>query len=118
MTDGERLSAYIRARWPRGKGGIRRLISNLGTSPDTFYGYLNDKHPVDMEFLGRLAVQLSVRRYEIVAAMDGVGPIVPLDEQSRELVREEVRAALAEAGVQVPRGGRPARGRGATSGDR
>jgi transcriptional regulator with XRE-family HTH domain len=94
VTDGARLKKYVNARWGRDKRGVRGLSAAVGISADTIYKWFQGKSPPDVEQLSRLAKALGVRRFEIVAAMDGVGPIVPVDEELEALVEARVEAAL------------------------
>jgi hypothetical protein len=97
MTDGKRLERFVRSRWGRAEGGIRALAVAAETSADTIYHWFGGKNPPDTYQLGKLANALGVRRWQIVAAMDGDEEIVPLDDRTRQAIRDEVRAALAEA---------------------
>lgn len=81
-TEGERLKAFITARWTRQQGGIRGLAEKIGTSPDTVYRWFKGD-PIDTYFLQQLADTLDVRRFEIVAAMDGEEQVLPLNDQTR-----------------------------------
>ena len=86
----------MRSRWGRPEGGIRALATAAETSADTIYHWFNDQNPPDMYQLGKLAKALEVKRWQIVAAMDGEVDIVPLDDRTRQAIREEVQAAVAE----------------------
>jgi transcriptional regulator with XRE-family HTH domain len=97
VTEGRRLEQFVRSRWGRKEGGIRGLAVAVETSADTIYHWFSGQNPPDVYQLGKLARALDVRRWQIVAAMDGDEEIVPLDERTRRAIREEVQAAVAEA---------------------
>jgi transcriptional regulator with XRE-family HTH domain len=96
VDDGERLRLYIDARWKRRDGGMRGFAKRLGVAPDTLYGYFRGDHPVDLAMLARIADVLEVKRYEVVAALDGASPAVPLGDEMREALRAEIEAVLDE----------------------
>ena len=93
---GDRLSDYVRSRWDRRKGGIRGFCKAIGVTPETFYGWVGGKNDPSLGALSAMADVLGVSRYEIVAAMDGEGPVGPLDEATRRAIREEVDRVLRE----------------------
>jgi len=105
MNEGRRLERFVHQRWGREKGGIRGLAAEMAPmSPDTIYNWFNGKAPPDAEQLQRLANALGVKRYEIMAAMDGVGPVGPLaTDQLDERIRAFVEAALEARGYGEPR---------------
>lgn len=106
---GERLRAFVDARWNRKDGGIRGLAEKLGAAPDTVYSWFRGEHPPDAFDLETLAGLLGVSRWEIVAAMDGAEAVVDLRaEATRSVLRDLVDAALDER--QVPRPGSPPAG--------
>lgn len=84
MDDGERLEQFVRLRWSRKDGGIRGLADRVGTSADTVYKWFSRQAHPDTEQLARLAEALGVRRFEIVAAMDGEATVLPLNDLTRE----------------------------------
>lgn len=99
---GERLHAFVTARWTRKQGGIRGLAAKLGAAPDTVHSWFRGEHPPDAFDLETLAGLLQVSRWEIVAAMDGEEMVVDLRaERVQELLRLVVDSALDER--QVPR---------------
>jgi len=100
VTEGKRLERFVRSRWGRPQGGIRALAVAAETSADTIYHWFNGQNPPDVYQLGKLAEALEVKRWQIVAAMDGETEIVPLDDRTRQAIREEVRAAAAEDRAQ------------------
>ena len=108
---GERLKAFVSARWTREQGGIRRLAERLGVAPDTVYSWFRGEHPPDAFDLEALAGLLGVSRWEILAAMDGEEFVVDLrSQEALKLLRDVVDQALDDR--QVPRR-RPAQADGA-----
>ena len=97
---GDRLRAFIEARWTRRDGGLRGLCRKIGVVPETLYGWLRGDNDPSLGGLAALADALGVSRWQIVAAMDGETEIVPLDDRTRQAIREEVRAAVAEDRAQ------------------
>lgn len=108
---GERLKAFVSARWTRSDGGIRKLAERLGVAPDTVYSWFRGEHPPDAFDLEALAGLLGVSRWQILAAMDGEEFVVDLrSEEVRQLLRDVVDQALDDR--QVPQR-RPRQGDGA-----
>jgi transcriptional regulator with XRE-family HTH domain len=85
VNEGQRLERFVRLRWGRKQGGIRKLAALSETSADTVYHWFNGQNPPDVYQLGKLAKALGVNRWEIVAAMDGesaqADPLVARVEQ-------------------------------------
>lgn len=65
------------ARHPRG------LAKACHTSADTVYKWFSGETPPNTDALQALADALGVRRFEIVAAMDGEETVMPLNETTR-----------------------------------
>lgn len=95
-TPGSRLRDYIDARWSRSQGGILGLARQLNVSTETMYEWFRSEREPNLDHLTRLAEKLDVRRSAILAAMDGDAPVLPLDQTTRAMVREEVRRILDE----------------------
>ncbi len=95
-TPGSRLRAFIDGRWGRRQGGILGLCRQLNISTETMYEWFRNEREPNLDHLTRLAEALGdVKRWEVLAAMDGDAPIRPLDAETRQMVREEIEAALA-----------------------
>lgn len=105
MTEGKRLEQFVRLRWGRAQGGIRALAVEAETSADTIYHWFNGQAPPDTYQLGKLAKVLGVKRWQIVAAMDGEAPIVALDDATRQAMLEVVEEWARDAGVPTRRQG-------------
>lgn len=99
--EGDRLRAYIEARWPRSKGGIRGFSRKAGPTPETLYSWFRGETSPSWENLEAIATTLGVKRFQLVAAMDGDAPVVRLDAATREALRLEIRSVLAEEGPQA-----------------
>jgi transcriptional regulator with XRE-family HTH domain len=100
------LEAFVRSRWGRNRGGIRGLARESHVSAETIYRLFNGEGQPDLATLTQLAEALGVKRHELLAAMDGEGPVVALDEQTKAAVRQELAELLpeflAELGVRLP----------------
>ena len=97
---GDRLRAYIDARWPRSRGGMRGFCRAAGMTPETLYSWFRGETSPSFDNLGAIAEALGVRRFEIVAAMDGEAPVVRLDPTTRDAVRAEIQTVLEERGLR------------------
>jgi transcriptional regulator with XRE-family HTH domain len=100
---GHRLRAYVDHYWGRSRGGIRGLAAASGIAPETLYGWFRGDVEPSLSALGQLAATLGVRRWEIVAAMDGdagVAPFSPETEMALEaMIRSTVERILDERGI-------------------
>jgi DNA-binding XRE family transcriptional regulator len=93
-TTGRRLERFVKARWTRDQGGIRALAKEIGAVPETLYSWFRGDTEPSLEALGELGRVLGVSRSAIVAAMDGEGPAVPIDEDLVALIDVRLAAAL------------------------
>jgi transcriptional regulator with XRE-family HTH domain len=99
-TPGQRLRAYIGARWTRKQRGIVGLAEAMNVDTDTIYGWFRDERPPNLDHIAELARLLGVSRWEIVAAMDGEETVVDLRaDRAREMLAEIVDQALDARGV-------------------
>lgn len=73
-STGSRLERFVRARWTRHQGGIRKLADNAGIDKDTLYMWFRGDGEPSLSSLRGLATALNVERADIVAAMDGLEP--------------------------------------------
>ena len=94
--EGERLRGYVEAHWNRRKGGVRGLCRKLNASPETIYSWYRGETEPNLGSLEALATALEVRRWEIVAAMDGDLVLAAADERTRQALRAEIEAVLDE----------------------
>ena len=69
-STGTRLERFVRARWTRRDGGIRKLAEQAGIDKDTIYAWFRGDGEPSLTALRGLARALKVPRSEIVAAMD------------------------------------------------
>lgn len=93
---GDRLRAFIESRWTRKNGGMRAFCKAIGVTPETAYGWFRGDNDPSLGALAHAAKVLGAKRYEIVAAMDGEGPVGPVNEDVRRLIREEIERAFRE----------------------
>lgn len=114
-TRGERLSEYLRVKTGGRRGWQTALVEKSGVKRQTISKWTKptfDAYP-DLETLGLVAQALGVKTYEIVAALDGEAPVVPLDPATREAVTEVLvellPGLLEDLGVRLPQ--RTPRGR-------
>ncbi len=68
---GRRLERYIKARWTRREGGIRKLAAEIGASPETVHAWFRGTNEPSMAHLRAIADKLGVRRAVLVAVLDG-----------------------------------------------
>ena len=94
--EGQRLKAFVSARWGREQGGLRGLARRAGLSTQSFYGWFRGAWDPDLASLTEVAKVLGVKRSELVAAMDGDLVALPLDGVSRQAIREVLEELLAE----------------------
>lgn len=98
VKSGARLGAFIRARAPRDKGGIRALCRESKVSPEAFYRWEAGATVPELESLGRIGARIGVRRSALVAVYDGESPDAMgellLDPQMRLLLEELVEGRL------------------------
>lgn len=95
-TPGTRLRDYIDARWNRRNGGILGLAKRLNASTETMYAWFRGDQEPSLDHLTRLADALGVQRWEILAAMDGAAPVVPLDALTEAMMRRVAERVLDE----------------------
>lgn len=101
---GDRLRRFVESRWGRSRGGMRGVCAAIGVVPETLYGWFRGDNDPSLGALAALADVLGVSRYEIVAAIDGEGPVVRLDEETRRAIREEIAAVLGQEPPAAPGG--------------
>lgn len=93
---------FVRARWGRDRGGIRGLARETGISAETLYRWFRGDEP-ELGSLRPLAEALKVRRFQLVAAFDGDGPVLPLaGEEARSLILDVVEQWAEDRGFQAP----------------
>jgi hypothetical protein len=92
---GDRLRAFVEARWSRRNGGIRGLCKRMQVAPETVYGWFRGDNDPSLGALATMASVLGVKRWEIVAAIDG-DEAVGFDESGRDQLRDLVESVLDE----------------------
>ena len=102
---GDRLRVFVETHWGRRKGGMRGFCRAVGTTPETLYSWFRGETDPSMSSLAAIADALKVKRYEIVAVMDGEGVVAPVDAAAlADRIQTIVDAALDSRGVPtVPR---------------
>ena len=63
---------------------------------ETLYSWFRGETSPSFDNLGAIATTLGVRRFQLVAAIDGEAPVISLDRDTREAMRQEIEAALDE----------------------
>lgn len=106
---GRRLERYIKARWGRDKGGIRGLCAKASFVPETVYSWFRGDTEPSLDSLAEIARLLEVNRSEVLAAIDGVTPAVPLDQELREMIAAEVQRQVGQVLGGGPRRRPPGR---------
>lgn len=97
-TRGERLSAYLARQTGGRRGWQTALVQQSGVKRQTISKYTSvkfDGYP-ELDTLSQIAEALKVPLWEIVAAMDGDAPAVPLDQQTVAAIRAVVEEVLDE----------------------
>lgn len=77
---------------------MRGFTRKAGMTPETLYSWFRGETSPSWENLEAIATALDVKRFQLVAAMDGEAPVVRLDAATREALRTEIRSILAEDG--------------------
>jgi transcriptional regulator with XRE-family HTH domain len=78
---GERLRAFLAERLGTSAHGWQAELSRrAGVHPTMLSRWFTGEKAPDLDSLERVAAAVNARRYEVVAALDGVGPVGPLDE--------------------------------------
>lgn len=87
-TRGERLRSYLLLKTGGVPGWQAALVEKSGVKRQTISKWTNpkfDRYP-DLETLAAIAEALEVGTYEIIAAMDGRGPVLDLSSAAAESV--------------------------------
>lgn len=97
------MRRFLLERTGGAHGWVNELAVRSGVKRQTLSAWMGDRTVPDLDSLGAIAKALPpdaagrpVSRFEIVAAMDGEGPVVRLDGSLRLLLREEIEAVLDE----------------------
>lgn len=95
-TRGERLRSFLLTRTGGAPGWQTALVAKSGVKRQTISKWTNPKFDAypDMATLELVADALSVRPFEILAAIDGDGPVVRVQDQ---VTRDELQAAIEAA---------------------
>jgi len=73
---------------------MRGFCREAGMTPETLYSWFRGETSPSFDNLGAIAGALEVRRFQLVAAIDGEAPVIALDPQTRDAVRSEIEEAL------------------------
>jgi transcriptional regulator with XRE-family HTH domain len=95
-NEGARLRSYLLAKTGGKRGWVNDLCGAAGLKRQTLSLWMSGKTSPDLDSLSALARALHVRRYELVAAMDGDLALAETDERTREVLRQEIEAVLDE----------------------
>lgn len=85
-TRGERLRSYLLARTGGASGWQKQLVERAGVKRQTISKWTSaefDGYP-DLETLAAVAAALDVPTYELIAAMEGAGPLLDLSTSEAE----------------------------------
>lgn len=97
---GDRLRAYLLDKTGGRRGWVNELAAKSGIKRQTLSAMMGDRSTPDLETLYAIAEAIGVRPFELLAAMDGDGPVVRYDEQLRTMIREEIERYGADQGPQ------------------
>lgn len=95
-TRGVRLRRYLMTQTGAPHGWVNSLAKESGVKRQTLSAWMGDRATPDLLSIEAIARALGVRPYEVLAAMDGEGPVVRVDDQLREVLREEIESAIDE----------------------
>ncbi len=105
-TPGELLRAFVEAH--KGHRTWTDLAEHAGVRRQTLYDWFSGKDKPSMASLRVLAEALRVRPYQLVAAMDGDGEVMPVEsEQAQSWMWGQMDAWADARGVPRPRRTRP-----------
>ncbi len=82
---------------------MRGLAKAAGVSTDTLYHWFRGTTRPDIADLANLAGALAVRRWEIVAALDGEETVLPLNDATRRAFLDLVEEWADSRGLPKPR---------------
>lgn len=91
-TRGARLRQFLLERTGGEHGWVNALAAKSGVKRQTLSAWMGNRTDPDLESLRAVADAIDVRLYELVAAMDGEGPVVRVDDRLREMIRQEIEA--------------------------
>lgn len=86
---GARLRQFLLDKTGGNHGWVNALAAKSGVKRQTLSAWMGDRTSPDLDSLDAVATALGVRLFELVAAMDGDGPVVRFDDQLRTMIREE-----------------------------
>lgn len=89
-TRGTRLRQFLLERTGGAHGWVNALAKQSGVKRQTLSAWMGDRTEPDLASLDAVADALGVRPFELVAAMDGDGPVVRYDDRLRAMIREEI----------------------------
>jgi transcriptional regulator with XRE-family HTH domain len=87
---GARLRQFLFERTGGQHGWVNALAAKSGVKRQTLSAWMGDRAEPDLESLRAVAEAIDVRLFELVAAMDGEGPVVRFDDALRAMIREEI----------------------------
>lgn len=97
-TRGERMTEFLFKRTGGKRGWQTDLVARSGVKRQTITKWTNPKYDgwPDLATLAQLAPALGVKVWEIVAALDGAGPVVELTDETRAMFRGWMEEVLDE----------------------
>lgn len=97
-TRGGRLRQFLLERTGGQHGWVNKLAGRSGVKRQTLSAWMGDRTEPDLASLYAVAEALGVRPFELIAAMDGDGPVVRYDDQLRAVIREEIERYREDPG--------------------
>ena len=73
---------------------MRSFAKAIGTTAETLYSWFRGEAEPNLGYIREMAKVLGVRRSEIVAALDGEVPPVPMGEELADAIAREVARQL------------------------
>lgn len=96
-TPGSRLRAYLLAKTGGKHGWVNSLAERAGIKRQSLSAWMGNRERPERGSIDALADALGVRPYEIVAVLDGDGPVVRVeDEHLWAMLQERVERLLDE----------------------
>lgn len=80
-TPGSRLRAYLLEKTGGKHGWVNKLERDTGIKRQSISAWMNNRGRPERVSIDTLAAALGVRPYEIVAVLDGDGPVARVDDE-------------------------------------
>lgn len=81
-SPGRRLRAYLLERTGGTHGWVNAFAARAGVKRQSLSGWMGDRERPERGSIEAMADALGVRPYEIVAVLDGDGPVLRVDDEA------------------------------------